>query len=334
MRDRRKKPLNAALPALLGAVLAAALLCGGCAGRSGEAEGSEASETSENSESSEVSELPEGPFTLPLPAVPAVITEPRDRADYIMEHFFDEMPFADRRLSLDTATVEQNMANFLSLTAEGSAEGLGKAASALADRWGEAGPEVTALWTATVEKYLYHPDSPMHSEDAFIAMARAITCSEAIAPELKMRTAHLLQLSLRNRPGERPADFRFTAPDGRTHTLRGALNPSGPTLLLLYDPDCPSCAETLAALRGMRALSQAVVAGRLKVVAVYPGEDAEAWRGHLPALDPAWTVGMASRELEEQELYDLYVMPVMHLIGEDGRISAKDIRLPQLQNLL
>ena len=102
MRDRRKKPLNAALPALLGAVLAAALLCGGCAGRSGEAEGSEASETSENSESSEVSELPEGPFTLPLPAVPAVITEPRDRADYIMEHFFDEMPFADRRLSLDT----------------------------------------------------------------------------------------------------------------------------------------------------------------------------------------------------------------------------------------
>ena len=334
MSDRRKKPLNAALPALLGAVLAAALLCGGCAGRSGEAEGSEASETSENSESSEVSELPEGPFTLPLPAVPAVITEPRDRADYIMDHFFDEMPFADRRLSLDTATVEQNMANFLSLTAEGSAEGLGKASEALAGRWGKAGPDVTALWTATVEKYLYHPDSPMHSEDAFIAMARAITGCAAIAPELKMRTAHQLQLSLRNRPGERPADFRFTAPDGRAHTLRGELNPSGPTLLLLYDPDCPSCAETLAALRGMRALSQAVVAGRLKVVAVYPGEDAEAWRGHLPALDPAWTVGMASRELEEQELYDLYVMPVMHLIGEDGRISAKDIRLPQLQNLL
>ena len=334
MSDRRKKPLNAALPALLGAVLAAALLCGGCAGRSGEAEGSEASETSENSESSEVSELPEGPFTLPLPAVPAVITEPRDRADYIMEHFFDEMPFADRRLSLDTAVVEQNMANFLSLTAEGSAEGLGKASEALAGRWGKAGPDVTALWTATVEKYLYHPDSPMHSEDAFIAMARAITGCAAIAPELKMRTAHQLQLSLRNRPGERPADFRFTAPDGRAHTLRGELNPSGPTLLLLYDPDCPSCAETLAALRGMRALSQAVVACRLKVVAVYPGEDAEAWRGHLPALDPAWTVGMASRELEEQELYDLYVMPVMHLIGEDGRISAKDIRLPQLQNLL
>ncbi len=328
MSDNRKKPLNAALPALLGAVLAAALLCGGCAGRSGEAD------RSEGSESSETSGLSAGPFTLALPAVPAVITEPRDRADYIMEHFFDEMPFADRRLSLDTATVEQNMANFLSLTAEGTPEGLRKAASSLADRWGEAGPEVTALWTTTVEKYLYHPDSPMHSEDAFIAMARAITGSAAIAPELKMRTAHLLKLSLRNRPGERPADFRFTASDGRTLTLRGALNPSGPTLLLLYDPDCPSCAETLAALRGMGALSEAVSSGRLKVVAVYPGEDAEAWRAHLSALDPAWTVGMASRELEEQELYDLYVMPVMHLIGADGRISAKDIRLPQLQNLL
>ncbi len=331
MSDSRKKPFIAALPALLGAVLAAALLCGGCAGRSDK---SVESVGSVGSESSETSGLSAGPFTLPLPAVPAVITEPRDRADYIMEHFFDEMPFADRRLSLDTATVEQNMANFLSLTAEGTPEGLRKAASSLADRWGEAGPEVTALWTTTVEKYLYHPDSPMHSEDAFIAMARAITGSAAIAPELKMRTAHLLKLSLRNRPGERPADFRFTAPDGRAHTLRGALNPSGPTLLLLYDPDCPSCAETLAALRGMGALSEAVAAGRLKVVAVYPGEDAEAWRGHLSTLDPAWTVGMASREVEEQELYDLYVMPVMHLIGADGRISAKDIRLPQLQNLL
>ena len=149
MSDSRKKPFIAALPALLGAVLAAALLCGGCAGRSGEADRSEGSESSETSETSGLSA---GPFTLPLPAVPAVITAPHDRADYIMEHFFDEMPFADRRLSLDTAVVEQNMANFLSLTAEGTTEGLRKAASALADRWGEAGPEVTALWTATVEK--------------------------------------------------------------------------------------------------------------------------------------------------------------------------------------
>ena len=113
MSDNRKKPLNAALPALLGAVLAAALLCGGCAGRSGEADRSEGSESSETSETSETSGLSAGPFTLPLPVVPAVITEPRDRADYIMEHFFDEMPFADRRLSLDTATVEQNMACLL-----------------------------------------------------------------------------------------------------------------------------------------------------------------------------------------------------------------------------
>lgn len=312
------KSLIAALPALLPAVLAAAALCGGCAGRSDTAVESVKSVQSV------------GPFTLPLPAVPAVITEPRDRADYIMEHFFDAMPFADRSLSLDTAVVEQNMANFLSLTAEGSTEGLHKAASALAERWGEAGPEVTALWTATVEKYLYHPDSPMHSEDAFIAMAHAITGSQAIAPELKLRTAHLLEMSLRNRPGERPADFRFTTPDGRALTLRSALNPSGSTLLLLYDPDCHSCAETLAALRGMPELSAAVAAGRLKVVAVYPGEDAEAWRAHLSALNPAWTIGMASRELEEQELYDLYVMPVMHLIGPDGRLSAKDLRLPQL----
>ncbi len=315
-----KKSLIAALPA----VLAAAALCGGCAGRSDTAvESVESVESVQSVQSA-------GPFTLPLPAVPAVITEPRDRADYIMEHFFDAMPFADRSLSLDTAVVEQNMANFLSLTAEGSTEGLHKAASALAERWGEAGPEVTALWTATVEKYLYHPDSPMHSEDAFIAMARAITASPAIAPELKMRTTHLLEMSLRNRPGERPADFRFTTPDGRTLTLRSALNPSGSTLLLLYDPDCHSCAETLAALRGMPELSAAVAAGRLKVVAVYLGEDAEAWRAHLSALNPAWTIGMASRELEEQELYDLYVMPVMHLIGPDGRLSAKDLRLPQL----
>lgn len=323
-----KKPFIAALPALLPAVLAAALLCGSCTGRSDVSVKSvESVESPESVKSAE-------PFTLSLPAVPAVITEPRDRADYIMEHFFDAMPFADHSLSLDTAVVEQNMANFLSLTAEGSPEGLRKAASALADRWGEAGPEVTALWTATVEKYLYHPDSPMHSEDAFIAMARAITGSQAIPPELKMRTAHLLDLSLRNRPGERPADFRFTTPDGRALTLRGALSPSGSTLLLLYDPNCPSCAETLAALRGMPELSEAVASGRLKVVAVYPGEDAEAWRAHLSALDPAWTVGMASRELEDQELYDLYVMPVMHLIGPDGRLTAKDLRLPQLHERL
>ncbi len=56
-----------------------------------------------------------GADELPLPAVPAEMTVPADRAGYILLHFWDAMDFDDADRSLDRDFMGQNMANFLSV---------------------------------------------------------------------------------------------------------------------------------------------------------------------------------------------------------------------------
>ena len=56
-----------------------------------------------------------GADELPLPAVPAEMTVPTDRAGYILLHFWDAMDFDDADRSLDRDFMGQNMANFLSV---------------------------------------------------------------------------------------------------------------------------------------------------------------------------------------------------------------------------
>ena len=56
-----------------------------------------------------------GADELPLPAVPAEMTVPADRAGYILLHFWDAMDFDDAGRSLDRDFMGQNMANFLSV---------------------------------------------------------------------------------------------------------------------------------------------------------------------------------------------------------------------------
>ena len=67
--------------------LASIFLCGSCSGegkgRSGDG----------NAAGSSVAELP-------LPDVPAELTEPKERCAYVLEHFWDRMDFRDRRFSV------------------------------------------------------------------------------------------------------------------------------------------------------------------------------------------------------------------------------------------
>ena len=52
---------------------------------------------------------------LPLPVVPAMLTQPVDRVIYIIDHFWDGLDFADTTMSRDTRLIEQSFADYTSL---------------------------------------------------------------------------------------------------------------------------------------------------------------------------------------------------------------------------
>ena len=60
------------------------------------------------------------------------------------------------------------------------------------------------------------------------------------------------------------------------------------------------------------------------MLAIYPDEDAEAWREHLPQMPAGWTVGHAPMEKGGTAAYDLPGIPALYLLGRDKRVLVKD----------
>lgn len=255
---------------------------------------------------------------LPLPAVPTTLTQPAERAAYILTHFWDAMDFGDASLCRNEEFMTQTFVNFLSVfpytdetTQRQSVRSLIAAASA--------GNNATALIEQLAETYLYEPESPMYNEDYYI-----IFLEEGLGAGVYDRdiTSRRLEIACKNRRGSRAADFAYTGRDGVARRLFEA--PATDILLLFYDPDCDHCMEIITRLSADDGINRRIADGTLTVMAIDVAGDPQAWsatKGRMPA---GWTVGTDSGTIDETGLYSFYAMPAVYLLDPSRTVILKD----------
>ena len=181
---------------------------------------------------------------LPLPAIPATLRTPHERASYLLAHFWDGMSFADTLRSRNPGFMEQNLVNYLSLFPHAPAEARTRAVHLLMQR-AEADKPAYLLLAELAEKYLYTTGSPMQSEEHFIPFLEETARTPLLDETEKSRPRFLLAAALKNRPGTTAADFTYHTPEGNLQTLHAT--PSAPRLLLMfYNPDCTHCRQAIA----------------------------------------------------------------------------------------
>lgn len=270
---------------------------------------------------------------LPLPHVPEMLRTPADRAAYITRHFWDEMDFGDTLRSHNSAFVEQNFSNFISLFPHADKAARETAVATLLHK-AEADTAAYVLLADIAEKYLYDPNSPMLSEDFYLLFLEKLAVSPLLGEFTAERYRLQRQAVRKNRPGTQAADFAYLTRDGRRTTLRKT-PVSEQLLLLFYDPDCEHCRDVMTQLQNAPLLTEAVRSGRLIVVAVYADDDLDLWRRTAPALPASWIVGAdTAGNIHERELYVLRAMPSLYLLDSRQRVVLKDAPLPQLFHYL
>lgn len=266
-------------------------------------------------------EPPAGPEELPLPQLPATLREPRDRADWLLGHFWDALDFRDTLRSHRRDFMEQNFVNFVSLFPHASVEAQVSAVGTLM-RAAEADTAAYVLLTEIAEKYLYEPNSPMLCEECFIPFLEEIVRTPVLDDLSKIRPRSLLEAARKNRPGTQAADFGYIARDNRR--LRLSTTPAERLLLFFYDPECPHCREIMAALDGDPAFNEAVRSGRLTVLALYADGDRAAWERTKNDLPARWIVGFDTGEIRSGDLYVMLAMPSLYLLDGKRRVLLKD----------
>ncbi|MCD8202762.1 MAG: DUF5106 domain-containing protein [Prevotella sp.] len=261
------------------------------------------------------------PYELPLPEMPEGMTEPKERAAYILQHFWDKMDFADKQRSHDEKFMEVNFVNYLSVFPHAEEQELAPSIRILLE--GVAVDSVAlSIITDLAEKYLYEPGSPMRSEDYYIIFLEELVNTPNIPKVSLIRPAKQLETARKNRPGNVASDFSYTTREGERHTLHST---EGDMLLLIfYDPACPHCEDILDEVNGSYFLKDLITNNTLTVLAVYTEGDRALWDETKNGMPQTWTVGIDESGIVENCIYDLPAMPVMYLLDNDKKVLLKD----------
>lgn len=253
-----------------------------------------------------------------IPPLPAFITAPTDKAQFMADHYWDRMNFTDTAY-IDKDVTLRAFSNYADMLRYMPVEMAGKSADRMMSK-ARADSAMYAYFAKMSEDHFYK-ESPYRNEDIYIAVLHNIIAWDGADELHKLRPRSQLELALKNRVGDVAADFEFTDPDGRQMRLHGLR--ARYTLLYFNTPDCPHCERMTGELNAAPMVQRLLQSGELKIAVIYTENDVELWRAHLGDMPAEWTKGHAP-QLDTADIYDLRALPALYLMDGDKRVLLKD----------
>lgn len=267
-----------------------------------------------------------------LPVIPAMLSTPESRADYLVRHYWENVDFADTTYLDHREVMEQAWVDYIDIMKLVPEE---TAISAIKQMYQDAGKKkkVFFYFTDLAEKYLYDPNSPMRNEELYIPVLDAMLESTVLDDTEKILPKGRRELAEQNRLGRQAEDFTYTLVSGKSGTLYGVK--ADYTLLFINNPGCHACEEGIKELKQAPAINKEFEAGNLKILSVYPDEDKEEWERHLSDFPKEWINGYDKKlMIKEKNLYDLKAIPTLYLLDKNKKVLLKDAVVGQIEQYL
>ena len=261
---------------------------------------------------------PSGTAVAPPPELPA---DPVRRLVWVVEHYWDSFNWNDSRWTAETSALEGAFmfwADQLGRIPETDAARLSGALLRKVDSH----PDIQLLLLDAAGYFWRHPGSMFRNEELLIPMLEAAIAAPGIGDIHKESLRARLASALKNRPGTRAADFTYTTGDGTRGTLQSFK--AEYTLVMFYNPGCPECGRIEESIQHSEVFAPLIASGRLKVLAIYSGEDVAAWRSHLAQMPAGWTAGHAPMGKDGTAAYDLPGIPALYLLDRDKTVLVRN----------
>ena len=261
------------------------------------------------------------PFS--LPEIPATITNPGERAEYLISHYWDNFSFVDTTWLATHDQIEQAFSDYLSLLPHTTPKVVTASIGGILDK-SLAQQSIFNWFTGMFDKYLYDVNSPFRDEECYAIVVEHIVNSPDVDEIYKLRPKAQLEQINKNRPGNMASDFTYTLANGKKGTLHGIK--ADYTLLFFYDPECPDCRHTREFLEQSEQVTNLVNSGKLKILALYPDEDIETWKAYQSAIPSTWLNacdGTATKKIKSK-LYAIRAIPSLYLLDRNKRVLLRD----------
>lgn len=278
---------------------------------------------------------PEEEFrAFPRVAVPAMVTDPAQKLQYALEHYWDA--FFEGSGPTDTASVlgvrkgemEQAFSSYATLMIESPAEVSSRAAARMFDLLEAKQAEDTTnhcypVITGLVSKYFYDPNSPLRDEDTYLPFVKRMAASVFTHPDSRPAYEFEARMCALNPRGSVAPDFAFRDIRGRTRRLSDIK--ARYILLFFSNPGCQACKDIEEELKAPSYMEEAIKTGRVAVVSVYIDNETDKWREYEPNYPRSWVTGYdPSGKLREDTLYEIRAIPSLYLLDADRKVILKD----------
>ena len=251
---------------------------------------------------------------------PAMSSEEQQFA-YMQEHFWDRFDFADTLYTTKADTAEMMRAyatylqHFVGPTNQEPLRKLMQNASV--------SKKMFNYFGMLAEKILHDPNSPLRSDELYIAVLEAQIASPHLDKYEKMIPEYDLRIASQNRIGRKANNFEYTLKSGITHNLYSLDNEF--IIIYINNPGCAMCRDISEALKRSPIISELQAEGRLKIVAIYPDKDLNEWRKHYTDIPNEWINGY-DREcrIASENLYNVSAIPALYLLDKEKKVLVKD----------
>lgn len=280
------------------------------------------------------------PVEFPQVQIPSYIADRQQAVNYLVRHYWNGFfkleacgQIVESTINgVDSLSFDQAVGNFAGLLAMADAKSAGMSVEQLFENLdslalhGNRRPLMAVMDRA--EYYLYNPNSPLLNEEVYLNFLNGILSLESLSQTDKMQYEYQHKICSLNRVGTPAADFEFRQLAGMPHkyaekTLYKDVKGEY-TLLFFNNPDCSSCADILAAIKGsiLGAMAQQ---GDLSVLAMYIDEDLEAWHRNREKFPEEWVYAHDHNlVLRDNNIYGLRAIPSLYLLDKEKKVLLKD----------
>lgn len=257
-----------------------------------------------------------------LPTVPSSITDAGEKNKYLAYHYFDRLNVSDTLFIHNTDVGEQAISDFIYFIQNAPQEVEDSAFYYVVKKVSSEPTMLLYFWN-TFNHYLKDPNSPMRNENLFIAACKAILAQPKMDEVISSKAEFDLRMALKNRIGEKAANFTYTMESGAQKQLYGLKTKY--ILVMFYDPDCHTCQSTENFIDKTELFNSLIGKSLLTILAFYPENGKDIWLQHMADASPLWVKGYDAKGIvKSKQIYDIAAYPTFYLLNADKKVLLKD----------
>lgn len=253
------------------------------------------------------------------PQAPENLTTLSQRANYVVEHFWDKCNLKSAFSSRDKMTKAfRDYITYMQFAAKdttiSSINNLIKTVQKT--------PKNMLTLGEIAEETLYGDSAMFWSDELYLYFANAVINTKKLSKAEKARYKHHSTVLTNSMVGSKLPNFTFTTPKGEKVEFDSV---NAPAIILFFnDIECADCQLAKVRLATNINLNKLIDNGVIKIVTIYPGEPSKEWETEVESYPNNWIIG-ANEDI--YDMFDMRTSPTIYQLDDKHTIIAKNLNV-------